>query len=647
MKAMSAVGALLSCLFLAACGGGGGGSGSSSSSSSSSGGGSGNTITLDRTRVDLVADDPLGANTSVDVTVTFSGAGVAVGTLPGETLPAWLTVFNPTVVNSTSARVRLQMNAQASGTPQRFTTTLRFATADASGGHIAFRDLTVTGTIDHTLSPAVGNFIYTRGATTTPAMSADVQTLNATWTASSDVAWLSVSPASGTGNATLNLTTTPAALAEGDYVGTITVRDTLTMRTRTTTIYLGVDPRRLETDRRGLSFSSTLGPSRLTRSLRVIDTAGLNGRWTAASDAAWLTSSSPGGTGSGTLTLTANPTGLTEGMHYATVTLAPDNEPGLANSTTVRAGFFVDRTHAIASPVAFTGEHGFTIESADPIRPYFYNITSSPTPTLNVWNMYTGALVDTLPAVFGGPPAISPDGSLLLVLDPGTHTITPIHLTDDTRTAGTPWAGMRFSVGIDRLAFTRINGSDVVVMGSGQLLSATTGGFLADFSASAFLHPDTPRFVAASPDGRAAYLAGESIANHRLLRFALGYRAGAYTARLTHDFNEPGDGNPPTVDPTSTYLYSGGDRLTRYDATTMAVQRTAVRTGGGVNTVLENGDVFASVYAGPLVRLDRDLNEIAFGDFGNVHLESGRISSDERRIFTTRTGAGLELRDLP
>jgi len=78
----------------------------------------------------------------------------------------------------------------------------------------------------------------------------------------------------------------------------------------------------------------------------------------------------------------------------------------------------------------------------------------------------------------------------------------------------------------------------------------------------------------------------------------------------------------------------------------MAVQRSAVGTGSGVIEVLENGDVYASVYAGPLVRLDRDLNVITREQFGNVTLQMCRISSDERRIFTTN-GSELQFRDLP
>ena len=300
--------------------------------------------------------------------------------------------------------------------------------------------------------------------------------------------------------------------------------------------------------------------------------------------------------------------------------------------------------------MAFAGEHGFPTDSSqDPIRPYFYNLTGGfPNAELKVWNMYTGALVDTLivPGIYGNYPVISPDGSLLLIPDNNSRTITPVHLVNNTRTVGTPWTTSRVSAGIEHLAFTRISGSDVVVWGPGQLLSAATGGFLADFPAFRFMQQDTPRFISASPDGRAAYIAGQSIANHRLMRIALGYRAGVYSARITHDFNEPGNGNPPTVDPTSTYLYSGGDTLTRYDAVTMAVQRSAVGTGGGVIEVLESGDVYASLYGGgPLVHLDRDLNVISSGNFGNALLSMCRISSDERRMFTSST-SGLEFRNL-
>src|SRR5438132_12006274 len=46
------------------------------------------------------------------------------------------------------------------------------------------------------------------------------------WSASDTAAWLTLSPASGTGNGTVNVTATTGAVAAGSYSGTVTVRAT-------------------------------------------------------------------------------------------------------------------------------------------------------------------------------------------------------------------------------------------------------------------------------------------------------------------------------------------------------------------------------------------------------------------------------------
>ena len=73
------------CLFLTGCGGGGGGGSDPPNPGNSGGPGITYSISLDRNRVDLLMEENSPFGLSEDVTVTFNGAGVVVGTLPGAT----------------------------------------------------------------------------------------------------------------------------------------------------------------------------------------------------------------------------------------------------------------------------------------------------------------------------------------------------------------------------------------------------------------------------------------------------------------------------------------------------------------------------------------------------------------------------------
>jgi len=629
-------------VLLAACGGGGGSGGGGGGGGNGGGGSSDpdNTISLDRTRVDLLAPGLVGGEDAAEIEVTFSGAGLVVGTLPGTELPSWLFVGAPTEVNATTARVRITFlpGSIQPMTPQRVSTTLRFATADADGDNIALRDLQITGTIDHELSRANELFTYTLGATATPSTTIDLTTANADWSASTDADWLTVTPASGTGNAALTLSTTPGTLPEGDYVATLSVRDTLTNRTRTTTVQLGVDPRRLEVDRRGIALSSTLGRSRTHANVRIIDTAGLAGRWRLSDDAAWLAASATEGAGDTEITLEAHAAGLDDGMYYATVTVEPDDEPGLANPATVRVGFFVDGSTPVLNPLPLAGDTPFAAV-ADPVRPLIYGLVnhSPPGVTLNAWNVHTGALVHSLTipgASYVSRARVSPDGSQLLLFASGQGQFFPVALSDGTPEVGAPWTGMRLETSVDDFAYARINGADVILWSPGQILSAANGSVLTNIMLPQPV-ATYPSSIAVSPNGQRLVVSGKTNANHSLVYVALGYRAGVFSAPVLAEFTEPNDGEMVYFDPDGTHVVSrSSGALTRY---------TFGQTVPEVTLPMGGYDLFPSAYGGFYVTGDSGTNwihysaelepiaDIPLAPFSQKLLMA--ISGDETRLF--------------
>jgi hypothetical protein len=657
MRMATALASAFTCLIVAACGGGGGGSASSSSGgtgSSSSGGSTGHTLTLSRSRVDLYSENFFSSGSTEFVDVTFSGAGLVVGTLPGETQPSWLTVFDPQVTSPTQARVTLSFFQQAlDNVPQRNSVTLRFATGNADGSGVVFRDLVVTGTLDHTVSPPLHVLTHVRDAAASPSTTLDVLTRNATWEASSDVPWLQVSPTSGSGNAILQVTTSPGALPEGDHVGLISVRDTVTQRTKTATVRMGVNPRRLEVDRRGVALSSTLGRSRLQADIRVSDTSGQPGRWKLTDDADWLTANVTQGAGASVVTLEATAANLPNGTHYANVTIAPDAEPALSNSATVRVGFFVDEDAVIQNPTRLAGEAPFVVV-ADPVRPLVYGLRNTPPDiTLRAWNVHTGALVHTVVvpnASFVSRARVSPDGSKLVLYASGEPRLIPVALSAGTPVVGTPWTGMR--AGSDDFTFTQINGSEVIVWSPGQLLSASTGGVLATLEGLSQSVATFPSSIAVSPGGERLFMVGTTVANHFLVYAALGYRGGQHSAVVLREFLEPHDGRMAYFDPDGIHVVSrSSQELNRYTFGQIVPDRT-LPTGGG-------WDLFPSAYGGFYVTESSGANWLHYASGLDViaSLSPGSagepllwaLSGDETRFFyrdSSQMGFFGALRDL-
>ncbi len=643
MRIRGGLAAVLAGSLLVACGGGGGGGGGNGGGN----GGPSNTITLDKSQVNLYADDYLNAVSWEEVLVTYSGVSVAVAPVPGQTLPAWLTISSPVVVSSTSSRVRLNFSQGAlPNVPQRNSVTLRFTTADASGSGPVSRDIVVTGTLDHRLSRADDYLVVPQGAPNPGVPPLEVQTTNATWAAASDVPWLQVAPATGTGPGQLNLTVQSAGLAAASQVGTITVRDTLTNRSKTMRVHVSRAARQLTLSKRGVALSSTVGGAKLTQVVQISDSAQSNAQWTLASNAPWLTPSLSAGTGTQSVTLTANATGLADGLHFADLLVTPanTNAPPIASSETIKVGFYVDRTTPAGPVTVNVTSNPPLVAVMDPIRPYLYALAYGPgTTTLNVWNIYSGALVDSFAVPASSSIAVSPDGTKLLL--PGSVSVATVALQGDTRTLSTGWTGLAPG---GSLAFARLDGADIVVWSGGQLLNASNGAVLTQISGSTL--GNFPKNVVTTPDGRAAFLVTVTSDDFDVERVALAGGQAAFSASVTGRVHEAlGDGGGAAVDRTGRYLYAcgGGDigeSCKRYDADTLAEQRSAanwieLEFRAGVE-VLDSGHVYVASL-GTFRHFDADLNTVA--TFAGAP-STARISADERRVLIV--GASAQFQDL-
>lgn len=154
------------------------------------------------------------------------------------------------------------------------------------------------------------------------------------WTAADDAAWLTLSPASGTGAGAVTLAVNTAGLAAGTHTATITVAApgaSNTPRTATVTLTL-TPPPSIGLSPKSFTYSAQVGgPNPNSQTLAVSNDGGGTLNWTASDDASWLTLAPTSGTNAGSVTVSVNTAGLAAGTHTAIITVSA---PGAANTPT-------------------------------------------------------------------------------------------------------------------------------------------------------------------------------------------------------------------------------------------------------------------------------------------------------------------------
>jgi len=142
---------------------------------------------------------------------------------------------------------------------------------------------------------------------------------------------------------------------------------------------------------------------------------------------------------------------------------------GVENTETIRVGLWVGSTTPALTTTVSTA---YNEVAADPIRPYAYLAGAGG--DIQVYNVYTGSLVTTIPGVATqiGILAISQDGSTLYAVDTNTLKIVPVNL--DTYGVGTAWP-LSGSPAYPRIVYGRTNGFGFVLAGNGRAYTPLRG----------------------------------------------------------------------------------------------------------------------------------------------------------------------------
>lgn len=551
---------VLACL-LSACGGGGS-SGGPSIGSPSGPGSSENSISLDSNALVLVQEAPAAnagvPSASANVMVTYRGAGVVVGTLPGQSPPAWLTVTAPA---SPASPLKIKIEGR-SVQPGKYQTTLRFITGNADQTGQAIKDLPVSLIV----LPAVPNEVVVTGAAqgTATRHGVGIETNNAAFTLSSDAAWLTLEKATVQGFSPITVIADPTTLGAGIHTAKVTMKETSTDVTKVVNISFRVAAPQLVVRRRAVALSQVGTRARLQAEIAVGDNGKPGLQWSAQADQPWLKLGQQTGLSGASLAVTADAAGLSNGMHYANVTFKQLNQPAAA-PTAVRVGVYVNRAVSYAALASVTaGSPDLFGVIADPLRPYFYHLERAG--QLCIYNMYTGALESriALPIASATAMTVSSDGSRLYVLDRSKPTIHSINL--DTRVLETQiviGSGSTLPDGM-RIAYAELSGLPVIVTSAVQVIDARTGAILATRPRAR----NSLNALVVQRDGTAMFAQTGTLGNHELARYSLSNIQGAVSIGEGLTIPEPGDGAGLALDMNDTYLYSassaGGTDAYRY-----------------------------------------------------------------------------------
>lgn len=261
---------------------------------------------------------------------------------------SWLSVF-PASGTAGATNTPLTVTADPTNlTPGTYDGTVTLTTASGVVTQIAVTFIVASPSGAVTISPSTLAFAYTQGGAL-PATQALQITGSQSFTASATTStgtWLAVTPSSGTGNASLIVSVTPAGLAPGAYSGSITITPaggvaqtvavTLTVSTAgllaaapnplAFTYAVGTSPPAAQT----VSVTSTGAPAAFTA--------------TAASSSGWLSVTQSATTTPATLTVTANPANLGAGSYSGSIVLS-------SSSGTAQLNIIVTITVTAALPV--------------------------------------------------------------------------------------------------------------------------------------------------------------------------------------------------------------------------------------------------------------------------------------------------------
>ena len=197
------------------------------------------------------------------------------------------------------------------------------------------------------------------------------------WNATTNTSWLTLSPASGTGNGAMTIAPVLGSLGAGTYTGNITVSAPGAQPVSIPVTFIVTPPVAIPpvigVSASSLSFTTQQSGSNPTaQPLSIRNTGGGTLTWTATDNAAWLTLSSTAGTGNGTITIAPVLGSLGAGTYTGNITVSAPGAQPVSIPVTFIVTLPVSSLTLSSNSITFTATRG----SADP-APKNLTVTSN------------------------------------------------------------------------------------------------------------------------------------------------------------------------------------------------------------------------------------------------------------------------------
>ena len=338
-------------LTLSACGGGGGGGGSSDG------------ISVDTSAISFTAERNGALPATQSFAVKWSNpnvAGVVVGVPPSQSVPSWISISLQGSSSPLTLNVSVNTTNLAAGT---YTMTLRLVSGDSNANVINTIDIPVSYTVKNVVgaTPNQLSYSYVLGDATLPAsQSISLSGTGINWTASADQNWLKLGNASGTTPVSLPVSVDPSGMAVGSYQATVTITNTSDpSNVLQIPINFTINQPTLSLSTGTLNFSYVYGSSVMPAGMSVT-LSGYQINWTATSTDSWVLLDANKGTGNTDLTVNADISGLSPGVHTASITFTNDNDNTDAVMLSVTIDVALPTLNVSTTTVSLGGSDGKT-----------------------------------------------------------------------------------------------------------------------------------------------------------------------------------------------------------------------------------------------------------------------------------------------
>lgn len=224
----------------------------------------------------------------------------------------------------------ITVTADATNLPQgNYTGTVTLTTTGGVITQIAVSFTVTAANSQFSVSPSAMTFAYVLNGVAPPAQTLSVSgSQNFTAAVATDTGnWLAVTPASGTGNASLSVSVNPAGLSAGTYTGTITVTPQGgTAQIVTVTLTVSSLPSSLTATPSTLTFAYTAGSSLPSaQTVSIASTGGAIAFTATASSSGWLSVTPASGATPATLSVSVNPASLSGGAYSGSIALSANS----------------------------------------------------------------------------------------------------------------------------------------------------------------------------------------------------------------------------------------------------------------------------------------------------------------------------------